>query len=606
MRSDDVRDRVKAAIDLVEFVGSYFPLQKRGNRFMARCPFHEEKSPSFGINAGEQYFKCFGCGKGGDVFTFVMEMEKVTFPEALRMLAGKAGIRMAAPDPRERAAADEREEILRINRWAAGLFHKRLLEGEEGEEARAYVAKRAISPAMTSRFMLGYAPRSFDWLLEQGRLKGYSGEALEAAGLAVLKESRNTRYSRFRNRLIFPIFDVRDRVVGFGARALDPADEPKYLNSPETPVFRKKEVLYGLNFARQAAGKAGRLAIVEGYTDVIAAHQHGHEYAVATLGTALASEHVKQLRRFAPKVVAVYDGDAAGRKASERSLDFFLNEEVEFRIASLPPGLDPADCFVQMGPEPFERAVKEAKELFEFRVAMAREKHDVKTAKGASDAVNEIIAMVAQVDNEVLREAQVRRVAEAFRVPESAVHRELRRLGARAAGAGVGRGGATGAEAPPETRSADPPEAVRAGREIVELLLLGDDVLRKVRERVPLEQYPTLESRKLGELILGVYDEKGTASRDAVFAAVAHDAGLSARLADLVEEGRRKQGNADNRIEGISGYLEARRHRAEESRIEGEISAARSRGDEEGERAGLEALRRIRGQGRTGGGRRSW
>lgn len=584
MLSDDVKLQVKRATDLVELIESYFPLTKAGGRFKARCPFHEEKTPSFYVSPVEQFFKCFGCGKGGDAFTFVMEMEKATFPEALRMLAEKANIPLRPPDPAERAAASFREEIYKVNRWAAGLFHKKLLEGEEGAEARAYVAKRGISPAMVSRFFLGYAPRSWEWILDQGKVKGYGAELLVSAGLALNRsDGRPGQYGRFRNRLMFPIVDVKDRVVGFGARALDPEDQPKYLNSPETPVFKKKEFLYGLNFARQAASKAGQLAIVEGYTDVIAAHQHGYEWVVATLGTALASEHVQQLKRFAPKVIAVYDGDAAGQKASERSLDFFLNEDVEFRIATLPSGLDPADCFQQLGTEPFEKAAANARELFEFRLDLARGRHDTGTAKGAAAAVEEIISTLALVENDVLREAQIRRVTDVFRVPESAIRRELAKKAGKAA--------RTVADARPAPPASD--RDVRAGRELVELMLLGGEVLEAVRSSVPLEEFPTEESRKLGELILGIVEERGTAGPDAVFAAVAHDPARSALVADLVEEGSRKQGNPQNRLEAVAAYVQGRAEREKAARLDRERAQARARGDAEGERRAFEELARL-------------
>ncbi|KAF0242109.1 MAG: hypothetical protein FD180_4092 [Planctomycetota bacterium] len=584
MLSDDVKLQIKRAIDIVDLIESYLPLQKAGTSFKARCPFHEEKTPSFHVRPVEQMFKCFGCGKGGDVFTFVMEMEKATFPEALRILAEKANIPLRPPDPAERAAASYREEIYKVNRWAAALFHKKLLEGEEGAEARAYVEKRGISPAMVSRFFLGYAPRSWEWILDQGKVKGYDADLLTAAGLALARtDGRAGHYGRFRNRLMFPIVDIRDRVAGFGARALDPADQPKYLNSPETPVFKKKEFLYGLNFARQAASKEGRLAIVEGYTDVIAAHQYGYEWVVATLGTALASEHVKQLKRFAPKVIAVYDGDAAGTKASERSLDFFLNEDVEFRIATLPAGLDPADCFVQLGKEPFEKAAAGARELFEFRLDLARGRHDTATAKGSAAAVDEIISTLALVENDVLREAQIRRVTEVFRVPETAIRKELAK-----------KPGKTARQAEPP-RAAPPAEDrdVRAGRELIELMLLGGATLEAVKSSIAIEEFPTEESRKLGELILGIVQQTGSAGPDGLFSAVAHDPARSALVADLVEEGRRKQGNPQNRLEAVVAYIKGGAEREKAARLGREGAEARARGDGEGERRAFEELARL-------------
>ncbi|NUN48462.1 MAG: DNA primase [Candidatus Brocadiae bacterium] len=601
MKSDDVVLEVKRATDLVALVESYFPLQKSGSRFKARCPFHEEKTPSFYVNPVEQFFKCFGCQKGGDAFSFVMEMEKVPFPEALRILAEKANIQLRAASPGEREAADLREEIYRTNRWAATLFHKKLLEGEEGAEARGYVGRRGISGPMVSRFYLGYAPRSYEWLLDQGRVKGISPELLERSGL-VLRNDRGA-YSRFRNRLMFPIFDVRDRVVGFGARALDPEDEPKYLNSPETPVFRKKEQLYGLNLARQAAQKSGQLGIVEGYTDVIASHQHGYEWVVATLGTALASEHVKQLKRFAHRVIAVYDGDAAGVKASERSLDFFLNEDVEFRIATLPGGYDPADCFEKLGTAPFEKAAAEARELFEFRLHLARGRHDVATAKGAAAAAEEIISSLALVDNEVLREAQIRRMAEVFGLPENAIRKELSKKVQRPARAVA----AAAKAAPPPAASPEADADVRAGRELLQLMLLEDRWLREVRSAVRIEDFPSHQSRTVGAIILDLHDRTETARPDAVLARVAGDPALASWVADVLDEASRKQGNPENRWKAVSEYLQIRRWEAERRRLEEERAECRRKGDAEGEGRAFEGLARLQRE-RSGGdrSRRAW
>jgi len=288
---------VQRATDIVQVIGEYLPLKKAGSRYKALCPFHDEKTPSFMVNPTTQLFYCFGCHKGGNVFTFVMAQEKVDFPEALKMLARRAGVTVTFSE-KESSSEKEKTELLRINRWAAEWYHRNLMDTDAGQGVLEYVDKRGISRPMVARFLLGHSPPARAALLSAARKEGLSEQRLVQAGLVRPAIEGKDACDWFRGRLMFPIFDVRGSVIGFGARSLD-GSEPKYLNTAETWLFSKGRNLYGLNFAKETAARLGKLCIVEGYTDVIMAHQHGIEWAVASCGTALTEEHVRLVRRYA-------------------------------------------------------------------------------------------------------------------------------------------------------------------------------------------------------------------------------------------------------------------------------------------------------------------
>ncbi len=370
MPSDPVEltRQIKASCDIADVVGGYLTLVPAGPIFKAICPFHTDSRPSLDVDSRRQRYKCWSCGAHGDVFSFVEHMEKVGFREAREILAKKAGIKLdEQPSPQDQA----RSRLLGVMRWAAELYQRCLLDDPAGAAAVSYVGSRKLAGKTVRDFGLGYAPLGGDWLVERARVDRVPPELLVEVGLLGSRMEGRGFYDRFRDRVMFPIRDVQGRTIGFGGRIMPESPllprAPKYYNSTETPLFSKSDVLYGLDLARHAGHAAGYLAVVEGYTDVMMAHQCGVPQVVATMGTALNARHVAQLRRYAPKVVLVYDADAGGMTGVDRALELFVSESVELAVATLPDGLDPCDLLVRPdGVATFNKVLAGAEDALDF------------------------------------------------------------------------------------------------------------------------------------------------------------------------------------------------------------------------------------------------
>ncbi|MEX0886799.1 MAG: DNA primase [Phycisphaeraceae bacterium] len=343
------KEQVQQATDIVRLVGEHVALRPRGREFIGLCPFHDDQNPSMYVSPAKQIFKCFSCGAGGDVFSFVTRFHKMTFPEALRHLAERAGITLEAQSPGQQQASGQRQRIAGANAQGLEFFRAVYNHPEHGQPARDYVQQRGISDDMVEAFQIGYAPDRWDGLTQTVTSKHWPADDFEAAGLITARSNGPGRYDRLRHRLIFPIFDAIGRPIAFGGRKLRDEDEPKYLNSPETILFNKSATLYGLHLAKKPIIDSSTAVIVEGYTDVIACHQAGAANVVATLGTALTAQHVAELRRYAERVVLVFDADEAGAKAADRAVELFLTGEVDVAIAVLPAGQDPAELLAGEG-----------------------------------------------------------------------------------------------------------------------------------------------------------------------------------------------------------------------------------------------------------------
>ncbi|GIW85100.1 MAG: hypothetical protein KatS3mg107_0760 [Gemmataceae bacterium] len=365
MPSDPVEltKAIKAACDIVSVVGSYLTLKPAGATFKGLCPFHDDTRPSLDVDPRRQRYRCWACGAYGDVFQFVMAMEKVDFREARAILARRAGIRLE--DESSSGPASQRRRWLEVLQWAQQRYHECLRESDLAETARKYLGERGLHGGTVRDFGLGYAPLAGEWLLQQARRDLIDPQILVETGLLLARQENRGWFDRFRDRIMFPIRDPRGQVIAFGGRILPSSPlatrAPKYYNSAETPLFSKSEVLYGLDRARPAAVSAGYLVIVEGYTDVLMAHQCGFAQVVATMGTALTARHISLIRRFVPKVILVFDADAGGLTGTDRALELFLTHDLEVAIATLPPGLDPCDLLAQShGPTLFAQALASA------------------------------------------------------------------------------------------------------------------------------------------------------------------------------------------------------------------------------------------------------
>ncbi len=397
--ADDWAKQVKEALDIVDVVGSYVALKPVGATWKGLCPFHDDTRPSFDVDPRRQRYRCWSCGKYGDVISFVREHERIDFREACLLLARRAGITLTdrGIDP---AASQGKAELIDVMRWAANEYHTCLLDSPLAEEARQYLGERGLVGETVRRYGLGFAPRAGDWLVQRAELTKVSTELLQTVGLIAPRQHGAGFYDRFRDRVLFPIRDVRGQTVAFSGRILPKsplaARGPKYYNSPDTPLFKKSEHLYGLDQARHAADKAGYLAVVEGYTDVLMAHQMGILQVVATMGTALNGRHVRHLRRFAPRVVLVFDADKGGETGVDRALEIFAGHDVDLRVATLPEGLDPCDLLVQQGADAFRGVLENAEDTLEFklnRVLGGQTRAGVEEARQAVDAVLGVIAL---------------------------------------------------------------------------------------------------------------------------------------------------------------------------------------------------------------------
>lgn len=408
---DHIIEQVREAHDIVEIVRRAVSLKQAGSGFKGLCPFHDEKTPSFTVHPGRQTFKCFGCGKGGNVFGFLMETAGLNFPEAVRQLAEERGIevpRDAAPDPE----ADQRYERIRGALAFAHRVFAAGLAGDDGLEARNYLERRGYDAEAQRRFGLGYAPASWDRLLGEAARAGISVEALDQAGLVVPRREKDGYYDRFRHRVMFPIADARGRLATFAGRTLDPDDPAKYMNGPETDVFKKTSVLYALHRARDAIRRGGEALLMEGYTDVLMCHLHGFENAVAGMGTAFTQPQARQLKRLAERVILLYDADDAGRMAAERALEVLLQEGLEVRIALLPEGRDVDEILLEEGPEALHAILAESLDLFDFKLGVLSTRYDLDSPRGRAKASEELVASITSVQSPIERDQLLRMVAE--------------------------------------------------------------------------------------------------------------------------------------------------------------------------------------------------
>jgi len=426
-------DDIKNSADIVDIISETVLLKKSGKNFLGLCPFHSEKTPSFTVSPDKQIFYCFGCNAGGNVFSFLMKQEGISFPEAARMLARRYGIdipvRTMSPEQKRRIS--ERESVLEINRQAMDFFRNILLENASGKKAMEYLLKRGISREIIDDFKLGYAPEGWDNLAIYFSKKKQLDGLVEKSGLIIPRKGKNGFYDRFRSRIIFPIFDISMHVIGFGGRVMDDS-LPKYLNSPETPVYNKSRSLYGLHMAKGKCRESKTVFIVEGYFDLLALHQHGIQNSVATLGTSLTPEHVQILRGVIGKngrVMLVYDSDIAGIKAAQRSIEVFDKGYVDAGIVVLPSGHDPDSYLLEFGAEPFTKLAAESKGVISFLIDCAVKKHGLST-EGKIHIISDMKVPLAAINDNVARSLYVKELSERIGIDETAVLEKVRGVSA--------------------------------------------------------------------------------------------------------------------------------------------------------------------------------
>ena len=542
MDNDRVK-MVKEASDIVDVVGSYISLRPAGQQtFKGLCPFHDDHRPSFDVDPRRGRYRCWSCGKYGDVITFVQEYEKVDFAEALEILAKRAGINL---EKKENLLQNRlRGTMLDSVRWASDQYHQCLQESPLAAEARSYLSSRGLEDEIIRQFGLGFAPRRGDWLLELAHNDGVDVGMLEQVGLIGRKTDKPGLYDRFRDRIMFPIRNVLGNTVGFGGRIMPSspfADKaPKYYNSSDSQLFSKSEQLYGIDQARNHITKAGFLAVVEGYTDVMMAHQMGIGNVVATMGTAINARHLRQLHRWTNKVVLVFDADAGGEQGVDRALELFVTNDMDLAIATLPEGLDPCDLLLRDGPEPFQLALKSAVDALEFKLnsmmaQISREGASLETKRRATDSILGVLARIPADSNpssQMKLELMIGRISKRLGLSEETLKKRVNELRPKTEPRKVETHANVTNE---ESRRAKPaPEE----KELLEVLLANPDLVARARQDIRTDDLNHPGLRQVVSILFDLQDEKQLPDLDAVRARLG-DSPIGSKLLDLADQGRR-------------------------------------------------------------------
>ncbi len=463
----DSRDRVRDAADIVELVSARTELKRSGRgSFKGLCPFHEERTPSFSVDANEGFYHCFGCGKGGDVFRFVQETEGLDFVGALEWLAQRYGIQLevADEDPQAAARRQQRERLYALLERATGFYERWLWESREAAPARVYLAERGLSDETLRTFRVGYAPSSWDKLMNAARREGFSNREIHDAGLVQRAKGKGRIYDRFRRRIMFPLSDARGRVVGFGARKLDGDEDPrKYVNSPDSELFHKGDIVYGAHLARPSATKAGEVIACEGYTDVLALHQAGIPNVVCVMGTAMTERQIGELAKLGDRVLLALDADSAGQEAMLRAERVAQGRELQLRVVPLPGGRDPAELAREQGAEGLRDAIAASLPFVRFRIERELEAGDVTHAEGKDQAIARLRPVFAGLPPSALREELLELVSGRLELQPALVSSWLPAPGATAAPAPA----PVRAEQPSPARGATVPPRVAAERDLL-------------------------------------------------------------------------------------------------------------------------------------------
>jgi DNA primase len=521
--ADDKIDEVRNANDIVDVISGYVHLKKRGKNYLGLCPFHTEKTPSFTVSAEKQMYHCFGCGKGGNIFTFLMEMDKISFVEAVRSLASKAGIIIPEENISVTEEQTEFENYYAVCRFAGMHFFRNLTESEEGKEALSYFYKRGFTDETIRTFGLGYAMNSWDTFVLKAQTEGFKVEDIAKVGLARVRDD-GSLYDYFRGRAMFPIFSTQGRVIGFGARKMreDDAIAGKYINSPESPLYDKSRVLYGLFHSKDFIRQEDNALMVEGYADLISLYQAGIQNVVASSGTALTEAQLKLIARYSKNLTLVYDSDSAGSSATVRGIDLALEHDLNVRIVELPEGEDPDSFVLKHGGIEFRERLTNAVSFIDFKAKQFQRSGAFTTAEGKTQAVRSLVQSIAKMKDELKRNFYVKEVAEKYEVYESLLYRELERALAQ-------EKRTTRADSIPKSTfvqrqsEANNPLALEIKpippeeHDILKLILEGNsEVIRYLLSNISLVQFSDERMRRLAQFILDLFDERGTIDATAI------------------------------------------------------------------------------------------
>jgi len=496
--SDEIIEEVRSRNDIVDIISAYVKLQKKGSSYFGLCPFHNEKSPSFSVSRQKQMYYCFGCGAGGNVFTFLMEYENYSFVEALRYLADRAGVELPEQEysEAERRRADEKAVLLEIHKRAAQFYYVQL-KSSQGEQAMAYLRGRQLGDDTIKAFGLGYSSKFSNTLYQFLKSKGYADDMLAKSGLITMDEKHGP-HDKFWNRVMFPIMDANNRVIGFGGRVMGDA-KPKYLNSPETLIFDKSRNLYGLNRARTT--RKSYFLLCEGYMDVISLHQAGFTNAVASLGTALTAGHASLIRRYVQEVYLTYDSDDAGTRAALRALPILKDAGITAKIIRMEPYKDPDEFIKNLGAEAFEERIEKARNGFMFSLEILEKDYDLKSPEGKTGFLNEAARRLGRFEEEIERNNYIEAVAEKYHTG----YEELRRLVGKMA---VREGLAKPVQRPKTAGAKEKEDGIRKSQKILLTWLVSDErIFGQIKDYISPEDFSDGIYRKAAGLLFQQYHD---------------------------------------------------------------------------------------------------
>ncbi|MFH1458511.1 MAG: DNA primase [Candidatus Omnitrophota bacterium] len=565
---DNILDDILSRVNIVEVISGYVPLKKAGRNFKASCPFHHEKTPSFMVSADRQIFHCFGCGESGNAFKFLMRYERLEFLEAVEILAKKAGVELPKTDTRESKAASINTQLYKINELAA-LHYEQNLKAPAGGKPKDYLLKRDIKEETIKTFRIGLALNRWDALINDLRGKNYSLSLLEKAGLILSKEGGGF-YDRFRNRIIFPICDIKSRVVGFGARVLDET-LPKYINSPETPIYVKGRNLYGFHLAKDSIRDRDFVVIVEGYFDFIIPYQAGLKNIVASLGTALTSEQARLIKRYTHNVVMVYDADAAGELATLRSLDIFIEEEMNVRIVSLPKGFDPDTYVRKHGIQSLEEKITGACDLFDYKLQVLKSRFNVRKVEDKARIAGSMLETIHKIKNAVLKSEYVRKLAQDLDIREEALLEEIRKISPAKPYAGFSDG-----VSKKTTQAINPTEQL-----LIKLMLEENELVEHIRKNLEPADFQDERACRIVSILFDLIGQGKTVDPASLINHLDDELASQVICESMFLPETLSQDQKEAVVADCVRRLKSKKSRLKRELLHGQIKAAQQTGDEE-------------------------
>ncbi|MFH1269813.1 MAG: DNA primase [Candidatus Omnitrophota bacterium] len=572
---DNILEDILSRVDIVELISGYIPLKRAGRNFRALCPFHHEKTPSFMVSPDRQIYHCFGCQAGGNAFNFLMQYERMEFLEAAQVLAKKAGVALPESQKQDYKTAGLITQLYKINELAVS-FYESALNSQSGLEAKRYLLKRGISESTIKLFKLGYAPLNWDALISHLRNKGINISLLEKAGLVLPKEGGGY-YDRFRNRVIFPIFDIKSRALAFGARLMPDTtkatgrDSPKYVNSPETPIYVKGRSLYGLSLAKDAIRDNDSVVVVEGYLDFIIPYQEGQRNIVASLGTALTTEQARLIKRYTHNVVMVYDADDAGEIATLRTLDIFIEEGINVKVVSLPEGFDP-DLFVRKnGIGKFQQKIQQAENLFDYKLKILKSRHGIREIEAKALVSSEMLSTINRFKNAILKSEYIKRLAQELDIEEDALWQEANKVKEPKTYPGQDNRGS-----PRQALNINPTEKL-----LIKLMLEEEELIGHIRQRLEPADFQDERTSRIVSLMFELM-EQGKNIEPNKLINYLNDNSISQIICESTLLPEISAQNKENIINDCITRLKNERLKNKKQRLHEQIKTAQESGDEEG------------------------